>query len=117
MIIYRGFYFGIYDSARPYLPAKYEKNMGITFCLGYAATIVSGALSYPLDTIRRRMMMTSCETLKFTGAVGCAQKIWNEGGWRGFFKGGAANIIGGFTGAAVLSIYDRIKVYYSNKNI
>lgn len=59
MVIYRGFYFGIYDSLRPHLPSKYEENMLITFSLGYFATIVSGVLSYPLDTVRRRMMMTS----------------------------------------------------------
>ncbi len=59
MVIYRGFYFGIYDSLRPYLPKQYEENMGATFCLGYFATIISGAFSYPLDTVRRRMMMTS----------------------------------------------------------
>lgn len=30
-----------------------------TFALGYFATIVGGSISYPLDTIRRRLMMTS----------------------------------------------------------
>jgi len=30
-----------------------------TFSLGYFATILAGAFSYPLDTVRRRLMMTS----------------------------------------------------------
>lgn len=59
MVIYRGLYFGIYDSLRPYMPHRYDENMLATFSLGYLATITSGAFSYPLDTVRRRMMMTS----------------------------------------------------------
>ena len=30
-----------------------------SFILGWAVTVVSGLASYPIDTIRRRMMMTS----------------------------------------------------------
>lgn len=55
MVIYRGLYFGLYDSYKSSIP----NNIFASFALGYTATIASGALSYPLDTIRRRMMMTS----------------------------------------------------------
>jgi solute carrier family 25 (adenine nucleotide translocator) protein 4/5/6/31 len=116
MVIYRGFYFGIYDSLRPYLPKKYEENMAVTFSLGYLAAIASGALSYPLDTVRRRMMMTSGEKIKFTGTVECMRKIYAEGGWKAFFRGGMANVVGGITGAAVFSIYDRMKVEFKKKH-
>ena len=87
----------------------------MTFGLGYFATIISGACSYPLDTVRRRMMMTSGESIKINSSIQCIMKIHGEGGWKSFFKGGAANIVGGLTGAAVFSVYDRIKVYYQNK--
>ena len=50
--------------------------MAVTFSLGYLAAIASGALSYPLDTVRRRMMMTSGEKIKFTGTVECMRKIY-----------------------------------------
>ena len=30
-----------------------------SFLLGWAVTVISGLASYPIDTIRRRMMMTS----------------------------------------------------------
>ena len=30
-----------------------------SFALGWGVTVVSGLASYPIDTIRRRMMMTS----------------------------------------------------------
>lgn len=89
--------------------------MLLTFGLGYFATIIAGAFSYPLDTVRRRMMMTSGEAKKLTKSGDCARQIYRESGWRGFFKGGAANIVGGLTGAAVFSVYDRLKVYYKSK--
>lgn len=86
-----------------------------TFSLGYLATICAGAVSYPLDTVRRRMMMSVGEAAKITRSTQGMKQISKEGGWRGFFRGGAANVVGGLTGAAVFSIYDRIKVYYTTK--
>ena len=75
MVIYRGFYFGIYDSVKPILPVDMRDNMGVNFALGWAVTVGSGLASYPIDTIRRRMMMTSGEAEKFTGSIDCARKI------------------------------------------
>lgn len=115
MVIYRGLNFGIYDSLRPLLPKEKEKNMLWTFALGYMATICAGAVSYPLDTVRRRMMMSVGEAAKITRSSESMKLISKEGGWRGFFRGGVANVVGGLTGAAVFSIYDRIKVYYTAK--
>lgn len=89
--------------------------MVYTFALGYFATICSGAVSYPLDTIRRRMMMSVGDHNKITRSVDGSKVIYREGGWKAFFRGGAANVLGGLTGAAVFSVYDRIKVHYKNK--
>merc|ERR1712167_138694 len=54
IFIYRGLYFGIYDTAKPIFIGENG-----SFLLGWAVTVVSGLASYPIDTIRRRMMMTS----------------------------------------------------------
>lgn len=59
MIVYRGFYFGLNDSIKPRISHEILENMFLNFCLGYVITISAGTLSYPLDTIRRRMMMSS----------------------------------------------------------
>merc|ERR1712004_956718 len=52
IFVYRGFYFGMYDTLKPIL-------------LGYGVTVTSGLISYPIDTIRRRMMMTSGQAVKY----------------------------------------------------
>merc|ERR1712115_543884 len=55
IFVYRGFYFGLYDTVRPMMP---EGAGPLTsFALGYAVTVSAGIASYPIDTIRRRMMM------------------------------------------------------------
>jgi len=84
--------------------------MLFTFSLGFFATIVAGAFSYPLDTIRRRLMMTSGTASKFKSNSECIKRIKSEGGWKAFFRGTIANILGGVTGAVVFSVYDKMKV-------
>lgn len=60
IIVYRGLYFGLYDSIKPVvLVGPLEGNFLASFLLGWTVTTGAGLASYPLDTIRRRMMMTS----------------------------------------------------------
>jgi len=59
IIIYRGLYFGIYDSLTPLLPGDLKDSFLAKFLLGWGVTVGAGLASYPIDTIRRRMMMTS----------------------------------------------------------
>ena len=54
--------------------------------------------------------MTSGQKGKFNSTWDCIRKIYQEGKIKAFFKGGAANVAGGITGAAVLSIYDKFKL-------
>jgi solute carrier family 25 (adenine nucleotide translocator) protein 4/5/6/31 len=60
--VYRGIYFGAYDSLKPYvLVGMLKDNFLASFMLGWGVTTVAGLAAYPLDTVRRRMMMTSGE--------------------------------------------------------
>ena len=60
IIIYRGFYFGTYDTAKQVLfTLPGMNNIAIKFLVAQAITAGAGIVSYPLDTVRRRMMMQS----------------------------------------------------------
>jgi len=110
IFIYRGLYFGMFDSIKPLMPAKYRDNFKANFLLGYTITVVAGLASYPIDTIRRRMMMTSGEAVKYDGSVHCAKEIFKSEGVKSFFKGAGANILRGIAGALVISGYDRLQL-------
>jgi solute carrier family 25 (adenine nucleotide translocator) protein 4/5/6/31 len=115
IVIYRGLYFGIYDSIKPILPGDMKDNLAVNFLLGWGVTVGSGLASYPIDTIRRRMMMTSGEAEKFSGSIDCAQKILAKEGVGSFFKGAGANILRGVAGAGVLALYDRMQMLMFGK--
>lgn len=73
IIVYRGLYFGIYDTLKPMLPGNLRDNFFANFLLGWSVTIGAGLASYPIDTIRRRMMMTSGEAVKYAGSIDCGK--------------------------------------------
>lgn len=110
IVIYRGLYFGIFDSVKPTLPSDLKDSLLANFLLGWGVTVGAGLASYPIDTIRRRMMMTSGEGEKYSGSIDCARKILVSEGWKSFFKGAAANILRGVAGAGVLALYDKLQV-------
>jgi len=111
IVVYRGFYFGLYDSLKPIL-LKDDASLFLSFILGYTVTVSSGLLSYPIDTIRRRMMMTSGQAVKYKGSIDCAQQILKNEGFMSMMKGAGANILRGVAGAGVLSGFDKFKEIY-----
>merc|ERR1712137_1194831 len=103
IIVYRGLYFGLYDSLKPViLVGPLEGNFLASFLLGWAVTTTAGVASYPLDTIRRRMMMTSGEAVKYKSSLDAASQIIAKEGTKSLFKGAGANILRGVAGAGVL---------------
>jgi len=112
IVVYRGFYFGLYDTTEPMIK-KFSDNFLIKFALGYVVTVSAGLLSYPIDTIRRRMMMTSGEgAQKFKGSMDCALYIMKNEGASSMMKGAGANILRGAAGAGVLAGFSELKGFY-----
>jgi len=111
IIVYRGCYFGFYDTLKPIVLGD-DAGVFLSFVLGYGVTISAGIVSYPIDTIRRRMMMTSGEAVKYKGSIDCFVKILQREGPMSLFKGAGANILRGVAGAGVLSGFDKFKEVY-----
>jgi len=111
IIVYRGCYFGFYDSLKPILLGD-DASLFKSFCLGYVVTVTSGLISYPVDTIRRRMMMTSGQAVKYKGSIDCTLQILKNEGAMSMMKGAGANILRGVAGAGVLAGFDAFKEVY-----
>jgi len=66
-----------------------------TYKIFLAVTVAASSASYPIDTIRRRMMMTSGTGVHYKNWVDCGAQIMKNEGVTSFFKGNGANILRG----------------------
>lgn len=112
IIIYRAAYFGFYDTARGMLPDPKNTPLVISWAIAQTVTTVAGIISYPFDTVRRRMMMQSGRAkadILYKGTLHCWATIAKQEGTSAFFKGAFSNVLRGTGGAFVLVLYDEIK--------
>merc|ERR1712142_879871 len=111
IFIYRGMYFGLYDSIKPIVLGD-NASVFLSFILGWIVTVTAGLMSYPIDTVRRRMMMTSGQAVKYKGSMDCFIQVMKNEGFMSLMKGAGANILRGVAGAGVLAGFDKFKELY-----
>ena len=100
IIVYRAAFFGGYDTAKGILEPK---TVLASWMVAQVVTTIAGVLSYPFDTVRRRMMMQAGKKeVQYTSTADCWVKIFKQEGFGGFFKGALTNAIRGSGGAVVL---------------
>lgn len=113
IIMYRASYFGMFDTGKVVLFEDVKKaNIFAVWAFAQFVTVSAGIASYPLDTVRRRLMMTSGKTgadKMYNGTMDCFRKIYADEGGRAFFKGCLSNVLRGTGGALVLVFYDKIQ--------
>ncbi|KAF5101742.1 hypothetical protein D0Z03_000533 [Geotrichum reessii] len=116
IVVYRGLYFGLYDSLKPVvLVGPLEGSFLAAFLLGWTVTTGASTASYPLDTVRRRMMMTSGQAVKYKSSFDAFKQIVAAEGVKSLFKGCGANILRGVAGAGVISMYDQLQMILFGK--
>jgi solute carrier family 25 (adenine nucleotide translocator) protein 4/5/6/31 len=113
IFVYRATFFGFYDTAKAFCYDDPKKaNFIFSFCVGFSVETLAGLVAYPIDTVRRRLMMQSGlkEHRLYQGSFDCIKKIYaQEGGVTPFYKGCFSNILRGLGGAIVLVMYDEMK--------
>jgi solute carrier family 25 (adenine nucleotide translocator) protein 4/5/6/31 len=100
IIAFRAVFFKLYDYKPVILRNRPSPIEIILFNL--AASTISGIAVYPLDTIRRRLMMQQAsKSKKFTGAIDCAITIVKEEGVSSLYAGCLTNTVRGLLGVVV----------------
>lgn len=87
-------------------------SFGISWSIAVAVTVLSSFSSYPIDTVKRRMMMQSGRKgsgIMYKNGIDCCRKMIRTEGVRAFYKGGVPGIICSAAAAIVLVLYDEIK--------
>jgi len=109
IIVYRAAFFGGYDTLKAVcLQAGFGAAVWQAFIVAEISTALSGFISYPFDTVRRRLMMKSGggSKVKYAGTWDCAVKIVQTEGVGGLFNGALSNTFRGTGAALVLVMYD-----------
>lgn len=87
------------------LPDPKKTPLVISWLIAQTVTTVSGIISYPFDTVRRRMMMQSGKPAaerQYKNTLDCWVKVGKTEGTNAFFKGAFSNVLRGTGGALVL---------------
>jgi len=114
IVVYRGAQFGLQDTLKSFNP--YQKDFTLIglaskFTVAQIAVSVSGIVSYPFDTMQRRLQIEASKPAEqqiYKSMPDCFAKILKTEGPGGFFKGALANVLRGTGAAIVLVMYDEI---------
>eukprot|EP00606_Chrysophyceae_sp_TOSAG23-5_P001505 GSChrysophyteH2.ASY1.ANO1.684.1 assembled CDS len=114
VVVFRGLFMGGYDTVKHVMDLDTAGDIHATKRLLAAqiVTVSAGTLCYPIDTVRRRVMMQSkamAKALRYKGAFHAFFTILREEGVRGLYSGLSANLIRGFAGPVLLVSYDLFK--------
>lgn len=116
IIVYRAGYFGLYDLGKlKLMPMLGLPDHGVVtilakFTMALGIDIFSALCAYPLDTVRRRLMMQSGQSEKlYTTALGAAKHVMKHEGFSGFYTGALMNSIRAMGSALVLVLYDELR--------
>mmetsp|Transcript_33128 Transcript_33128/g.77567 ORF Transcript_33128/g.77567 Transcript_33128/m.77567 type:complete len:423 (+) Transcript_33128:62-1330(+) len=115
IIVYRAAFFGGFDTLKSVcLAAGFGAAVWQAFIVAEITTTIAGLVSYPFDTVRRRLMMKSGggSTVTYRGTLDCATKIVQNEGVGGLFNGALSNMFRGTGAALVLVLYDWLSKFF-----
>mmetsp|Transcript_21772 Transcript_21772/g.51389 ORF Transcript_21772/g.51389 Transcript_21772/m.51389 type:complete len:335 (+) Transcript_21772:232-1236(+) len=80
------------------------------FAAAQGVSMTASTVHYPLDSVRRRLMMQSdLKEKRYKSALDCVYKIYSNDGIRGFFRGLGTSYVRSVGAATILVSYDFFK--------
>ncbi|KAG7029262.1 putative ADP,ATP carrier protein, partial [Cucurbita argyrosperma subsp. argyrosperma] len=114
MVVHRGLYFGGFDTMKEILVEQSKSELALWKRWGVAQVVTTsaGLLSYPFDTVRRRMMMQSgLDKPMYNSTLDCWKTIYRKEGVSSFYRGAVSNMFRSTGAAAILVLYDEVKKF------
>ena len=115
IIPFRGAYFMVHDalvSMNPYRKSKDLKGLASKFVCAQLAALSAATASYPLDTVRRRLLADQTKPAsqrRYAGTRDCFVKIVRDEGVGALFKGAGYNAIRTICSALTLAVSGEVK--------
>lgn len=106
IFLYRSLYFGLYEAATPLVR---DQGLPLKFLVGYGVTNIAALLTFPLDTLRQRMIVAPA---MYRGAWDCLERVVEEEGVACLFHGFGWNILRSMLAAGLLVVFDTAKGAY-----
>ncbi|KAM3748182.1 hypothetical protein ACB098_05G089100 [Castanea mollissima] len=103
-------YIGIHVFFRPVLLLSLlwlQEDFLAATVMAVGVVVCQKMATYPLDTVNRRMMMTSGEVVKYQSSTHAVAEIIRNEGVKSLYKGGGACILETITLAAILTVFGR----------
>lgn len=108
--MHRVFYLGgfdVYKTATLDYTHQTSLNMMQRVGIAQSVSLLAATVCYPLDTVRRQLMMQAGkEEKQFTNVWNCTIHVYKRDGIQGFFRGLGANLAKTVGGALLLVAYD-----------
>ncbi|KAK7820627.1 ADP,ATP carrier protein, mitochondrial [Quercus suber] len=102
-LLSNGVYFGIHVIFM-LLRLRSQEDFLASSVMAAGVTVFQETATYPLDTVNRRMMMTSGEVVKYQSSMHAFAEIIRNEGVKSLYKGGGACILETLTVAAILTV-------------
>jgi solute carrier family 25 (adenine nucleotide translocator) protein 4/5/6/31 len=124
VVLYRALHLGGFDACKTEL--LYRKSLSSSssssvnetitmyerFAIAQIVSIVAGTICYPIDSVRRRLMMQAgvpCNQRRYNNSIHAFRRIYMEEGMKGFYLGIGPNLFRSVGGALLLVAYDIFK--------
>lgn len=123
-MVYRSIQFGCFDVINEtVMPRAYHDSLGpLGFASAFAAatvgTLLAIPVAYPLDSIRRRLMVEADrpkEAQLYQGRIrNVVERVIREEGVQGFYKGVSVSVFRSTGSAIVPALYTKLKVWWGS---
>jgi len=110
LVAHRGLYFMFSDLAAAAVPTPRPR---VSLALRFSVTSVAGLLTFPLDTVRRRMIIAPA--MAYGGAVDCVCSVVASEGVGALWAGFGWSVARGLVGAAAMSAGGMVRARYTRR--